>query len=591
MRGKLLRESSFFVLDPCFRRGHILGFSFPQQILFNHEEYEGTKKNQPLISLKRILAFFFSVSVWCVRLSVFSLRKEFHRKDAMNQPNEETYNNMDFLPRSESRTGLHVNDNGSIRVANEHGTATIHEKLNVEGMRFHFIGAGGVGMSGLAQLLMKHEAIVTGSDQTLSDVIDGLRQTGADIKIGHRARNLSLGTNAVVISAAIKENNPELKLARERGYKVYKYAQMLGELMGRYEGIAVSGTHGKSTTSGWLIYVLKQAGVEPNFIIGARISQLGISSGVTNSKYFVAEACEYDRSFLNLKPKITCILNIEQDHLDYYKNEDEIVETFGEFALGTKPRGVLIANGNDANVAKIIRQTASNLRCETFGLDEHCNFYAKNITLNDGLYAFDVYHNGKLSGATRISLPGKHNILNALAVVAMAVKAGLEPQQVLELLPGFSGIDRRLMLKGRFGEITVLDDYAHHPTEIRASLQAIRQRYQPKRIWCIFQPHQYSRTRFLLDDFAESFKLADITIVPDIYFVRDSQSTKKEVNARILVGRLRANGAEALFVDGFGAICDYLESNVTAGDVVVTMGAGDIWKVADEFIQRFRGNS
>jgi len=520
VRGKLLRESSFFVLDPCFRRGHILGFSFPQQILFNHEEYEGTKKNQPLISLKRILAFFFSVSVWCVRLSVFSLRKEFHRKDAMNQPNEETYNNMDFLPRSESRTGLHVNDNGSIRVANEHGTATIHEKLNVEGMRFHFIGAGGVGMSGLAQLLMKHEAIVTGSDQTLSDVIDGLRQTGADIKIGHRARNLSLGTNAVVISAAIKENNPELKLARERGYKVYKYAQMLGELMGRYEGIAVSGTHGKSTTSGWLIYVLKQAGVEPNFIIGARISQLGISSGVTNSKYFVAEACEYDRSFLNLKPKITCILNIEQDHLDYYKNEDEIVETFGEFALGTKPRGVLIANGNDANVAKIIRQTASNLRCETFGLDEHCNFYAKNITLNDGLYAFDVYHNGKLSGATRISLPG-----------------------------------------------------------------------QPKRIWCIFQPHQYSRTRFLLDDFAESFKLADITIVPDIYFVRDSQSTKKEVNARILVGRLRANGAEALFVDGFGAICDYLESNVTAGDVVVTMGAGDIWKVADEFIQRFRGNS
>jgi UDP-N-acetylmuramate--alanine ligase len=490
----------------------------------------------------------------------------------MNQPNAETYQDK-------------------VKVANEHGTATIHKKLNVAGMRFHFIGAGGIGMSGLAQLLMKHEAIVTGSDQTLSDVIEGLRHRGANIKIGHRARNLALGTNAVVISAAIKEDNPELMLARERGYKVYKYAQMLGELMDYYEGIAVSGTHGKSTTSGWLIYVLKQAGLEPNFIIGARVSQLGSSSGAADSKYFVAEACEYDRSFLNLKPKIACILNIEQDHLDYYKNEDEIVEAFDEFAHGVKPQGVVIANGKDANVAKIIRQPTSGLRCETFGLDENCNFYAKNIVLNEGLYDFDVYHNGDLLGATRISIPWTHNILNALAVLAMAVHTGLEPGRVLELLPGFTGIERRLMLKGQFGEITVLDDYAHHPTEIRASLAAIRQRYQPRRIWCVFQPHQYSRTRFLLDDFAESFKLADITIVPEIYFVRDSASAKKEINTQILVARMRANGTEALFIDNFGAICDYLESNVTAGDVIVTMGAGDIWKVSDECIQRFRGNS
>ena len=482
-------------------------------------------------------------------------------------------------------------------------------RINVEGMRFHFIGAGGVGMSGLAQLLINNKAIVTGSDQTLSDVIDGLRQTGADIKIGHRARNLALGTNAVIISAAIKENNPELKLARERGYKIYKYAQMLGELMDCYEGIAVSGTHGKSTTSGWLTYVLKQAGLEPNFIIGARVSQLGSSSGVAEGKYFVAEACEYDRSFLNLKPKIACILNIEQDHLDYYKNEDEIVEAFGEFALGVKPDGGVIANGKDANVAKVIsmldarcstriQNRVSRIKVETFGLDENCNFYAKNISLNDGLYAFDVYHNCKLLGATRISVPGTHNILNALAVVAMAVSAGLEhstgrltAELVLELLPGFTGIERRLMLKGQFGEITVIDDYAHHPTEIKASLAAIRQRYRPRRIWCVFQPHQYSRTRFLLDDFAESFKLADITIVPEIYFVRDSASAKKEVNARILVARIRANGTEAIFIDNFGAICDYLESNVTAGDVVVSMGAGDIWKVTDECIRRLRGNS
>jgi UDP-N-acetylmuramate--alanine ligase len=465
------------------------------------------------------------------------------------------------------------------------------KKVNVAGKRFHFIGAGGIGMSGLAQLLIKHSGIAAGSDQTASDVTEKLCEMGADIKIGHSAENLNPKTDAVVISAAIKENNPELKLARQKGLKVYKYAQMLGELMNLYDGIAISGTHGKSTTSGWLVYLLKQAGIDPNFIIGAKISQLDSSSGVADGKYFVAEACEYDRSFLNIKPKIACILNIEADHLDYYKDEAEIVEAFEDFAKGIKPSGVLIANGQDQNVAKVIRQLPGDRRCETFGLDENCNFYAKNLQLNNGLYTFDIYHNGKLLGAAKIALPGKHNVLNALAVTAAAVNAGLPTEEILRLLPGFTGVERRLMLKGQAGQITVLDDYAHHPTEIRASLAAMRQRYQPKRIWCIFQPHQYSRTRFLLDDFAESFKLADITIVPEIYFVRDSQAEKKEVNAQILVEQMRANGTEAIFIDGFGKICDYLKKKASPGDLVVTMGAGDIWKVADEYLQWLRENS
>ena len=512
----------------------------------------------------------------------------------MNQPNTQTYNNLD------SRLG--GNDKSGVKVVDGHEAATACKELSLAGKKFHFIGAGGIGMSGLAQLLMKNNAIVAGSDQMPSDVITALRQVGADIKIGHSAENLSPETDAVVISAAVNEDNPELKQARQRGYKIQKYAEMLGELMGRYDGIAISGTHGKSTTSGWLIHCLQQAGVEANFIIGAKINQLGSSSGVADSRYFVAEACEYDRSFLNLKPKIACILNIEQDHLDYYKDEDEIVEAFAEFARGVKPDGVVIANGQDANVTKIIsmldarcstriQNRVSRIKVETFGLDENCNFHAENIALNDGLYAFDVYHNGELLGATRISLPGRHNILNALAVVAIAVNAGLDSSQILQLLPEFTGMDRRLMLKGRFGETVVLDDYAHHPTEIRASLAAIRQRYQPRRVWCVFQPHQYSRTRFLLDDFSESFKLADVTIVPEIYFVRDSQVAKKEINAQMLVERILANGTQSLFIDGFGAICDYLKRNVTSGDLVVTMGAGDIWKVADEYIQWLRGNS
>ena len=475
-----------------------------------------------------------------------------------------------------------------VKASNLYEVGGIISPADVEGMRFHFIGVGGIGMSGLAKILMKNKAIISGSDQTGGPVISKLQKLGADIKIGHKEHNFDARTDAVVISAAIRDDNPELMLARKSGCKIYKYAQMLGMLMNCYEGIAVSGTHGKSTTSGWLVYCLKQAGLDPNFVIGAEIIQLSSSSGSGNGKYFVAEACEYDRSFLNLKPKIGCILNIEQDHMDYYRDENEIVEAFGEFASGTKPDGVLIANGQDKNAAKVIKKT--NRRCETFGFEESCNFCAKNVELKSGFYTFDVYRNDKPLGTTHISLPGRHNVSNALAVTAMAVNAGVSAEQALKLLPGFTGMDRRVMLKDKINQITILDDYAHHPTEIKASLQAIRQRYEPKKIWCIFQPHQYSRTRFLLNDFAESFKLADITIVPEIYFVRDSISAKKEINAQMLVERIRGKGSEAIFIDSFDGICEYLKKNVSGGDLVVTMGAGDIWKVADEYIQWLRGN-
>jgi UDP-N-acetylmuramate--alanine ligase len=462
------------------------------------------------------------------------------------------------------------------------------------GKRFHFIGVGGIGMSGLAMLLLKHKAIVTGSDQNPGETIDRLCQFGADIKIGHKEHNLDPQADAVVISAAIKEENPELKLARREGIRVYKYAEMLGKVFQFYQGIAISGTHGKSTTSGWLAYVLKLAGLEPNFVVGAVVTQLAGSSGIGSGQHFVAEACEYDRSFLNLKPQIAVILNIEADHLDYYKDEAEIVEAFRDFALGTKTGGVIIANGEDKNTKQILldsRLRGNDRKVETFGFGKENNFYADNIVEKDGLYSFDVYHNKELLGSTHISVPGRHNVANALAVIASAVNAGIAAKDILRLLPGFTGVDRRLMLKAKINGVTILDDYAHHPTEIRASLKAIKEHYQPKRLWCVFQPHQYSRTRFLLADFAESFKLADITIVPEIYFVRDSQQSKKEVNAQVLVDKIRAKGSQALFIDGFDAICDYLTKQVRTGDVVVTMGAGDVWKVADEYIQWLGKNS
>lgn len=479
--------------------------------------------------------------------------------------------------------------NTEILTSTQSGTTT-QTALKIAGTRFHFIGVGGVGMSGLAKVLIKNSAILTGSDNTPTTVTEKLSNLGADIKIGHTPENLQPHTDAVVISAAIDEQNPELKLARDRGCKVYKYAEMLGHLLNQYDPIAIAGTHGKSTTTGWLIYTLQNAGIDPNYIVGADIIQLNGSSGTAESPHFIVEACEYDRSFLNLNPKITCILNIEADHLDYYRDEQEIISAFADFANETRENGTIIANGNDPNVTKAIQALAPEFHCQTFGLDQNCDFYAQNLNLIDGTYTFDIYHNHHLLGPAKILLPGRHNVLNALAVTAMAANTGLDPHQILDGLAKFTGMDRRLMLKEKLANITILDDYAHHPTEIQASLEAIRQKYSPNRIWCIFQPHQYSRTRFLLDDFAKSFKLADITIVPEIYFVRDSASAKKAINAEILVDRIRGNGAQALFIDGFTGICEHLKQNVTAGDLVVTMGAGDIWKVADEYVHWLRQN-
>ncbi len=478
----------------------------------------------------------------------------------------------------------------AVKAAHRYEVLELMNRLKIAGGRFHFIGAGGVGMSGLARFLLQKKAIVTGSDQTAGAVTARLNQLGADIRIGHSAENLHPTTDAVIVSAAVREGNPELQLARQRGCHIFKYAQLLGELMSHFEGIAVSGTHGKSTTSGWLVYCLKQAGVDVNFIVGADILQLGGSSGSGDSGFFVTEACEYDRSFQNLKPTITCILNIERDHLDCYRDEQDIVESFCQFALGTKADGLIVADGEDPNVATVIDRLAGRRACVTFGFGTRCNFRARNVRQSDGFYQFDVFQDGRRLGATQISLPGMHNVHNALAVIATAASIGVEPERVLEVLDGFRGMDRRLMLKGRIHGITVLDDYAHHPTEVRASLKAIRERYQPRRLWCVFQAHQYSRTRCLLDEFASSFAQADKAILPDIYFVRDSEASRNEVNARILAERIRGQGTDAEYVASFDAVCDCLEQSVRAGDVVVAMGAGDVWKVADEYLQRLGRN-
>ncbi|MDH7598182.1 MAG: UDP-N-acetylmuramate--L-alanine ligase [Sedimentisphaerales bacterium] len=465
------------------------------------------------------------------------------------------------------------------------------QPMRIAGKRVHLIGIGGIGMSGLAQMLVHCNAIVTGSDQVAGPMVSYLASKGIQISIGHRPENIPENVDMVVMTAAVRSDNPELVRARQLGCPIYKYAQMLGLLMNRYHGIAISGTHGKSTTTGWLSFLLRRAGIDVNFVVGAVVGQLGGSSGVGQGHYFVAEACEYDRSFLNLRPTMAAVLNIEPDHLDYYKDLQEIVDAFGQFIAGVAFEGTVVANGQDPCVHQALAALRPDVECVTFGLDERCSFYATDLELVDGLYNFNLWADGRNLGRTHICLPGKHNVMNALAVSAMAMRIGVPGQTVLRLLPEFLGVERRLSIKGLAGGVTILDDYAHHPTEIKASLEAIRQRYRPSRLWCVFQPHQHSRTRFLLEEFAQSFGLADVTVVPQIYFVRDSEQTRQTVNSQMLVERIHGYGSQAVFIDGFEAICDYLAEHVVPGDLVVTMGAGDIWKVADVLVQRLGADS
>ncbi len=463
------------------------------------------------------------------------------------------------------------------------GSKNMETKSPAYGKKYHFIGIGGVGTSALAAVLMKEKAIVSGSDTQDSVLTERLLAGGAAVKMGHSAANLPEDIDGVVISAAVGDDNPELLEARRRKIMIYKYAQMLGLVMDRYKGVAIAGTHGKSTTTGWLVYVLQKLGVESNFVVGADITQLGSSSGIGNSDVFIAEACEYDRSFLNLHPQIGIILNIEQDHLDYYSDIGEIVFAFGDFANGIKTDGVLIAAGDDANIVKLL-PALRDRHILTFGLKDTFDYSASQIEFFADRTEFTCLKGQKELGRTSIKLLGGHNVKNALAVIAAAESLGLDGKDVLGVLGEFDGMDRRLMKKAEINGITIYDDYAHHPTEIKASLKAMRQKYDGRKIFCVFQPHQYSRTRFLLKDFAESFKLADMTIVPDIYFVRDTEKSKSEVNSQLLVDALRQKGSEAVFIDSFEKICEFLKTNVESGDILITMGAGNVWKIADEYI-------
>jgi len=452
--------------------------------------------------------------------------------------------------------------------------------------KVHLVGVGGCGMSGVAKMLLATGVEVTGCDTKRSESTQRLEDLGATIYAGHDASHVGDDVDLVVHSAAVKGDTEELEEAARRNIPVLKYAQMVGRLMREKTGIAVSGTHGKTTTSAMISFILHQAKVSPSFVVGATIAGLNESSMVGRGPYFVVEACEYDRSFHNFRPHIAVTTNIEPDHLDYYRGMPDLVDAFSDFAALVDEDGLYVVSADSPPSLKAAR--AARARVETFGIGIAADWEARNLQLTNGSYAFEVAHNGETFGDFQVRVPGRHNVSNALAAIAVTHAIGLEADVIGEHLLGYRGTARRFEVLGEAGDITIIDDYAHHPTEVRATLSAARELFGGRRLIVVFQPHQYSRTRFLLSDFAASFDAADILIVPDIYFVRDSEFERSQINAGDLVFQITRRDVRALYIPHFDEIIDYLDRLLEPNDVLITMGAGNVNEIANNVLARFR---
>lgn len=446
----------------------------------------------------------------------------------------------------------------------------------------HLVGIGGIGVSGLARILRSHGYAVTGSDLRKNEQTEALAKEGLHISIGHAAANLPEGCTLVVRSAAVPDENPEVEAARGRGIEVVKYAQMMGRLMSVKVGLAVAGCHGKTTTTAMTAYLLHRAGFEPTYVCGGVIPQLGSNAAPGAGRHFVAEACEYDRSFLHYTPQCAVITNIEEDHLDYYKDLHEIVQAFSDFAAKVGDKGIVIGSTDNAHSAAIVSRFKG--RGEGYSVAKDADWRARNIEVVDGLWRFEALKYGRSFGDFTLKVPGLHNVSNALAATAAATWAGVGREIIQLALSEFSGAARRFQRLGERDGVLVIDDYGHHPTEIQTTLKAARERYKDRKIWCVFQPHQYSRTRLLLKDFARSFGDANLVLLPEIYGARDSARDEKAVSSADLAKLIEKNGQAALFLPTFDEIVAFLREKAEPGTVVVTMGAGTVDEAARRFL-------
>lgn len=446
----------------------------------------------------------------------------------------------------------------------------------------YFIGIGGISMSGLAEILASRGHQVSGTDVKETAVTKHLQNLGIHINFGHRAENITDDITLVVYTAAIHDDNPELRAAHEKGIRIMDRAHLLGQIMDEYhDSVAVSGTHGKTTTTSMVSEILLAAEKDPTITVGGILPTIGSNLRIGNSPYFVAEACEYFDSFLQFNPFIAIILNVESDHLDYFKTLENIRRSFHAFAQRVPDKGLLVISEKIDHVEEL----TDGLTChvETFGLSEKANWRAENIVHEaDGRNSFDIYHNSAFFTTIHLHIPGEHNITNALAAIAASAFLGAAPEDCVKGLHHYTGTERRFQLKGKKDGITVIDDYAHHPTEIKAALAAA-QNVQLNTTWCVFQPHTFSRTRFLFDEFGEAFGDADEIIIADIFAARETDDGT--VSAAQLADRIAQTGKSARYVGDFAAIEAYLREHCKSGDLLMTVGAGDVYKIGENFLK------
>ena len=445
--------------------------------------------------------------------------------------------------------------------------------------KLHFVGIGGSGMCPMAEILHHKGYELTGSDINESDTLDRIKGYGIPVFMGHKSENIG-DAECVVYTAACKSDNPELVAARERGIPTLERSVMLGCLTKKFKRpVAVSGTHGKTTTTAMLTEVLIDGGMDPSAIIGGKLPMLGANSRIGKSETIVVEACEYVDTFLQLHPAVSVILNIDADHLDYFKTLDNIIKSFHQFAEQTSQ--LLVVNGDNANAMKSV-QGLTHAKIVTFGMSDTNDYYPTEMNEEDtACEDFTLTYRGEKLGRVNLIVPGEHNMMNALAAAATAHSLGVDPEKICQSLGRFSGVHRRFEVLGKFEGVTVADDFAHHPTELYAVLtSAMRMGY--RQVWAVFQPHTYSRTYNLLDDFAKALSIPDHLVMTEILAVRETNTYG------IHTSELAAKVPGSVWFDSFEKIADYVMEMAQPGDLILTLGGGDIYKCANLIVEKYR---
>jgi UDP-N-acetylmuramate--alanine ligase len=447
--------------------------------------------------------------------------------------------------------------------------------------KIHFIGIGGISMSGLAAVLLNSGFKVSGSDFKNSPIVEKLKASGAEIYIGHKRENIK-DVDLVVYTAAIPSDNPELLEAIEKNITLMDRAEFLGEIMkGHKYNVAISGTHGKTTCTSMLSHITLAGNLDPTILVGGELDAIGGNFRIGNSEYFLTEACEYKRSFLKFFPYVGIILNIDADHLDYYKDIDEIADTFLKFANLIPSDGYLVGYADDFRVKEILSK--ANCNTLSYGFSDVSDVTAKNIVFNkNGCATFDVYKGNENLFTLTLNVPGKHNILNALASTCVSLIFNISNDSIIDGLSNCKGAHKRFEYKGELNGVTVIDDYAHHPTEIEATLSTAKQ-INHNKIYCIFQPHTYTRTKALFDEFTECFNDTDELILMDIYAAREKNTGL--VSSDELGDAIRKKGIKCTNVHSHDEALNYIKSKLASGDLLLTVGAGDVVIVGEQYLQ------